>query len=150
MSSFFVILFKVIPHLMPFFREMLIGKKTWKQAFRENRVKTILTAAMAISLVFNVVLVTKVSHLAVSYLELSRAKHELEAKYRVLEARAANPPSTPRHPRSDNAEVVTEVPKDHKSPRTKRRPAATAKDRLANDLKADLDRIRRREAAAEH
>lgn len=144
--SFFAILFKVIPYLMPFIREMLIGKKSWKQAFRENRGKTILTVAVAISVVFNLVLMTKVGSMAFNYLELSRAKQELEAKYIAMEKSKIGVVGTPKHPLVANTEVVAEIPKPV-PPKVVTHHSPTAEEILAAEIKADMERIRQREAA---
>jgi hypothetical protein len=149
MSSFIAVLFKVIPYLWPFIKEMLIGKKTWRQAFRENRGKTIVTVSLAVSLVFNIVLVTKVGHLAVNYLELSRAKEELEKKYKALEKVKTGPPSTPKHPVANSTEVVAQVPRERKPKPTKPvklNPSVSQQERLDAEVRAEAERIRQREA----
>jgi hypothetical protein len=139
--SFLALVFKVIPYLVPFLREMLLGKKTWRQAFRENRGKTILAIIVVVSVVFNVLLMTKAGTLAYHYLELSRANDELKQKVNVLERTKPPVEGSNRHPIVNNNEVATEVKKEAKSP-------AVPKDdtNLADEVRADFERIRQREA----
>lgn len=149
--SFFAVLFKIIPYLMPFIKEMLIGKKTWKQAFRENRGKTILVVSVAVSIAFNLVLMTKQVSLAFNYLELSRAKQELEQKYHELEKNTAPAPSSAKHPQASNTEIAVEVKQDAKLTQVaKGSNVVKPKPKLAEEVQADFERIRQREAAAEH
>lgn len=152
--SFFAVIFKIIPYLMPFIKEMLIGKKSWKQAFKENRGKTILAVAVTISVAFNVVLMTKVGTLAFKYLELSRAKQELEMKYHVSDHNTDPIASSAKHPVTNNTEQVAEVKKTEppKPPVLVAKGSTTVKPEpdLAAEVKAEYERIRQREAAAEH
>ena len=144
--SFLAVLFKVIPYLMPFLKEMLIGKKSWAKAFRENRKKTILAIAVIISVVFNVILMAKLGSLAFSYLELSRAKQELELKFHALENKSVitvNPvKATPVK------EVATEPIKVLEPPVVAPHPPSTKHkvDQTAK-IKAEFERMQRLEAA---
>jgi hypothetical protein len=144
--SFFVVIFKVIPYLMPFIKEMLIGKKSWKQAFKENRGKTILGIVVTASLIANLILVVKVGSMAFNYLELSRAKQELEKKYQVVLA-GKGVESTAKHPLgNNNSEVVTEV--KNKPPRVAKSDTAVKPEPdAAAEIKAEFERMRQREAA---
>jgi hypothetical protein len=139
--SFLALIFKAIPYLVPFLREMILGKKTWRQAFRENRGKTILAIIVIISLVFNVLLMTKAGTLAYHYLELTRANDELKQKMTTLEHAKAPVEGSNRHPIVNNTEVATEIKKD-----TKARPVVKADSNLAEEVRTDFERIRQREA----
>jgi hypothetical protein len=146
--SFFMVVFKVIPYIVPFLKEMILGKKTWRQAFKENRIKTILTFLMAISVAFNVILTARIGTLAFRYLELSRANEELEKKYLLLEKSKTGIESSARHPVVNNTEIVGEMKKDQ-PPATPAKPASSTQShdaKLAVDVIADLERIRKREA----
>jgi hypothetical protein len=139
--SFFALIFKLIPYLVPFLREMILGKKTWRQAFRENRGKTILTLVVVISVIFNVLLMTKAGTLAYHYLELSRANEELKQKMAVVEKNKALPEGSSRHPIVNSTEVVTEVKRENKAHSTSK-----ADTNLAEEVRSDFERIRQREA----
>jgi hypothetical protein len=145
--SFFMVVFKVIPYLVPFLKEMMLGKKTWRQAFKDNRGKTILMFAVMVSVIFNVVLTARVGTLAYRYLELSRAKEELDAKYHALEKPKLVVEGTPRHPMANSQEISTEVRKEPKLVLPTKHVVTVVQDtKLAAELQADLDRIRTREA----
>lgn len=147
MSSFIVVVFKIVPYLMPFLKEMLIGKKTWGQALKDNRGKTFLVLAVIASLVFNLVLMVKVGSLAFDYLALSRAKQELEQKYTLLDKSKSGSESSTKHPINSNIEVTTNR-ENEKSSATKKNSGEKKKDvDTAADIKATFDRIRAREAA---
>jgi hypothetical protein len=149
--SFLMIVFKVIPYIVPFLKEMILGKKTWRQAFKENRGKTILTFLMVVSVTFNVVLTARVGTLAYRYLELSRAKQELEQKYDVLQKGRVSLEGSARHPIVNNTEISAEVEKKPKAePTGKASNAGKSSKGLAEEVRADIERIRQREAAAEH
>lgn len=134
--SWFMVIFKVFPYLMPFIKEMLIGKKSWKQAFRENRIKTTVVVGLAISLLFNLVLMAKIGSLAMNLLEMSRAKQQLEERVQVLEVNKAGTPSSPRHPVASNTEVQERVP-------TK----VTPRSDSADSIRAEFERMRQRESS---
>lgn len=147
--SFFALIFKVIPYLVPFLKEMLLGKKTWRQAFRDNRGKTILAFVVVTSVIFNLLLVTKASTLAYRYLEVVKANEVLKNKVMTLEKVKVVVEGSNKHPIVNNTEVATEVKKEaHPVPPSK---AAVKPDiNLTEEVKSDFDRIRQREAAAEH
>lgn len=148
--SFFAVVFKIIPYIVPFIKEMLIGKKTWRQAFKENRGKTILAFVVVVSVVFNITLTAKVGNLAYKYLELSRAKEELELKYKQLEKGAAGIDGSSRHPIVNNTEISAEVEKKPKGAQGRTSTVIAPEKVLAEEVQADIERMRKREAAAEH
>lgn len=144
--SFLIMFIKAIPYLMPFIKEMLIGKRTWRQAFRDNRGKASIAIVVIISLIFNLVLMVKVGNLAFGYLELSRAKQELEAKYQVLEKNKCVVEGSNKHPIESSKEVKTEVKQEVKPiPVAKRHHAVKPEAILAAEVNSDLERIRKRE-----
>jgi hypothetical protein len=144
--SFFALIFKVIPYLVPFLREMLLGKKTWRQAFRDNRGKTLLAFIVVVSVVFNLLLVTKASTLAYRYLEVVRANEALKNKVSTLEKAKAPVEGSSRHPIVNNTEVATEIKKEAHSTAPAKAPVKPDTN-LTEEVKSDFDRIRQREAA---
>jgi len=145
--SLFAFLFKVIPYLMPFIKEMLIGKKSWGKAFRENRKKTILAIAVIVSVIFNIVLMAKLGSLAYSYLGLSRTNDALEARIHVLE----NKPVITVGPLKAAPVVITAPePLQVAEPVAVVAPRPThTKHKVDNtaQIKAEFERMRRLEAA---
>lgn len=141
--SFFMVVLKIFPYLWPFIKEMLIGKKTWKQAYRDHRGKTLMAVFILVLLAYSTAVSIKLGALAVNYLELSRAKQELERKALLCE-KAKGPDSSIKHPIVDNKEVQAEIKKPA-SPHTK----AEEHSEL-DEIKADLERLRQKEAVERH
>jgi len=147
--SFFMVVFKVIPYIVPFLKEMIIGKKTWRQAFKENRGKTMLGFVLVISLVFNVVLTAKVGNLAFKYLHLSRAKEELEQRVKTQTNNTDHIEGSTRHPIVNNTEIAAEVQKKPKPTLAKEGVTVKPAKVLDDEVRADLERMRQREASSE-
>lgn len=149
--SFLAVMFKVIPYILPFLKEMLIGRKSWRQAFKDNRGKTILAFVVIVSVTFNIMLTAKVGTLAYQYLEMSRAKQELELKYQLLEKTKVPVEGSAKHPMANSAEVVVDVKKEIKvEPLPRLTHVDKVKPRVADEVNAEFERMRQREAAAEH
>lgn len=132
---------KALPYLMPFIKEMLIGKKTWKQAFKENKLKTVVAVSGCAAIVFNLFLLVKVGTMAFSILELQRAKQELEKRNQVLEAQVTGLPGSVRHPIANNTEVVQGVKDANKAP-----PHKQSQNNNVDDIRAEFERMRQRES----
>jgi hypothetical protein len=134
---------KALPYLMPFIKEMLIGKKTWKQAFKENKFKTIFAISGCAAIVFNLFLMVKIGTLAFSVLELQRAKQELEKRNSQLEAIVGGLPSSKTHPVASNTEVVSGIKGANKSPPQK---TTSNPSNNVDDIRAEFERMRQRES----
>lgn len=152
-----MLLFKVIPYLMPFIKEMLIGKKTWTKAFKENRSKTVMALVIIASILLNLVLMVKVGSLAFSYLELSRVKEQLEHRIVVLEKSRVVPEGSAKIPITNSSETVTPVKTEPEPPTnyvksskpnksTKAAPVKKIQTRSeAERIKIEFDRLQRQE-----
>lgn len=134
---------KIFPWLMPFLKEMILGKKTWGQAFKDNKKKTIFAVLVIISFGLNFILVPKLTVLATQYVALNREFNE----YRLSHPDRAM--STQKHPldsggKEVTVEVKTTPPKDQVANAT---PSHSKTNQATDEIKAEFNRIRDREAS---
>lgn len=124
---------KVLPYIWPFMKAIFLGKKSWTEAFRDNKKKVFLLFICLLSFSLNFVMVPRATHLALQYIAMEKRFLELQAKYNALEG-------TRKTTISDGKEVklpekVSTV--QHKDP--------PKKDTVADDIEAAFDRMRDRE-----
>lgn len=132
--------FKIFPYLMPFLKEMILGKKTWKEGFRDNKKKTIFAVLVMCSFALNFALVPKLAMLATRYIALNREYGD----YRTTHPDPIG--STQKHPVESGKEVTADI-KQPKERAVKATPVPVPRQSSAEDIQAEFNRMRAREAA---
>lgn len=107
--TFFI---KLLPYIWPFLREMVLGRKTFLEAVRDNKKKAFFVALVIFSFGLNFVLVPRSSTLAMEYLALERKYKELEAQNKPLGSSSKQTVSQGKEVRlpTPKSTVVEEVP----------------------------------------
>ncbi len=138
---------KVLPYVWPFIRAMFLGKKSWREAIRDNKKKVFFMFICLFSFCLNFVLIPRASHIALEYIALEKKYTDLQVKYNGLVSSGKHPivndkevkvpmkpPVTPTVPTIEPPTDVSSVRPKHQAPG---HPAS------ADDIRAAFDKMRR-------
>lgn len=98
--TFFV---KLLPYIWPFLKDMILGRKTFMEALRDNKKKALLIFIVIFSLGLNFFMVPRTTRMAIDYLALDK-------KYKELQTQCLAVPGTPKHTITMGSELKTPLP----------------------------------------
>lgn len=130
---------KVLPYIWPFMKGIFLGKKTWLEAFRDNKKKVFLLFVCLFSFSLNFIMVPRATHLAIEYIALEKRYLELQKNYDALNG-------SKKTTIADSKEV--KLP-EKTAPATQR-PPLPSKDSSVEDIQDAFNRMRDREKNEQH
>jgi hypothetical protein len=95
--------FKLLPYIWPFLKDMILGRKTFLEALRDNKKKALLVIVIIFSFGLNFFLVPRTTRMAMDYIALDKKYKEIVMKCNFV-------PGTQKHTISQGTEVKKPVP----------------------------------------
>jgi hypothetical protein len=152
-----VAIFKILLFIWPFIKEMVLGKKTMKEAIKDNKRKVAIAFVIVASLGLNMVTLTRLWTLSAQYVDLQKRytfvdkkMTETTAAFNELRKKQGLPPTTPHDAVAQEVKPDSKpLPEPPKKPRSEKfaQPAAvdTQAAVRAKKLREHFDKIKKRE-----
>lgn len=113
--------FKLLPFIWPFVKELILGKKTVAEAFKDNKKKVLLIGVIMGSFATNIFVIPKLISMASAHVILQREHEKLQTQFNELKntspiqggkavAGLEDPPRPPVHQEETSAHVSVSKP----------------------------------------
>lgn len=142
-------IFKLLPFIWPFVKELILGNKTLTEAFKDNKKKVFLTIAIMLSFALNIFAIPKLITISGQHVILQREHDEMQAQYNEMKSTSRIPGGKTVAPIEDpprRTVVVEDVPQESapSDPPARKGKHKPNDDRVAS-MRKHLDEIRHAE-----